>query len=210
MEPAEQKSTPWLTGRLAESGYWPARAAMKLAEGRYADVVRICRDNLDDTIPPLSGRVVYASALLRSGQTDSAADEFRRVLASDPDHLVALKAMGDAAYANNDAAGAMSYYRRVLEIDPCCRGLKSELELRPGRVTRTITLSRGSETDETLPGRALRAIPFYTETMGDLYLAQGYPRLAAEVFRRVHEQNHSPRVQEKLAQAEANIKEKER
>ncbi len=55
----------------------------------------------------------------------------------------------------------------------------------------------------------LRPIPLYTETMGDLYLKQGYPRLAAEVFRTLNEKNENPRLAEKFAQATESIKDKE-
>ncbi len=69
-------------------------------------------------------------------------------------------------------------------------------------VTRTVTLKRAGETGESKRSERLREIPFITETMGDLYLSQGHYRLAAEVFRTLHDRNPAQRLQDKLDQAE--------
>jgi hypothetical protein len=88
--------------------------------------------------------------------------------------------------------------------------LKSAIRKAPQETTRTITITREPE---TIPaGRTkspMRSIPIYTETMGDLYFKQGYPRLAAEVFRTLNETNETPRLAEKLVLATESIKDKE-
>jgi hypothetical protein len=97
----------------------------------------------------------------------------------------------------------------VLELDPLCRGLKSRVKKRPSAAARTITLTRCAESRPPRKKTPLRDIPFFTETIGDLYLAQGYPELAAEVFRKLNLKGDSPRIAEKLNRAEGIIKEKE-
>jgi tetratricopeptide (TPR) repeat protein len=198
-----------LTERLASQGYWPAVAARHLAQGRPSSAIAVCRERLQEGSGPVSGRLIYARALYRSGQVDEAAEQFRRVLGADPDNLVALKYLGDIRFASGDQAAAMSYYGSVLDIDPACRGLYSEVKKTPATTTRTVTLTRGPEFQGSYVAERLRQIPFYTETMGDLYLAQGHPRLAAEVFRKLVESHESPNLVEKLARAERKVKEKE-
>lgn len=195
--------------RLADDGYWAATAVEGLSEGKYADVIGICREHFESAPNLVSGRLAYAQALFLSGQTESAADEFHHVLGLDPDNQVALKYLGDILFGSGDEAGAVACYRRVLETDPGCRGLNSTLKKRPTTTTRTITLARGSESRPNPTETPLRDIPFYTETMGDLYMKQGHPRLAAEVFRRLSDQASAPRLTEKLAQAEIKIRERE-
>ena len=112
------------------------------------------------------------------------------------------------SFTSDDHFAAMSNYGRVMEVDPYCRGLKSEIRQHQSRTTRTITLLGRSET-RMEPPDTLREIPFFTETIGDLYLAQGHTRLAARVFRRLIESGDSPRITEKLSLAESKIKEKE-
>lgn len=197
------------SARLAADGYWAATAMERLSEGRYSDVIRICRENFESAPKLVSARLAYATALHLSGQRESATDEFHHVLALDPNNQVALKYLGDIRYHSGDEAEALACYRRVLEIDPGCRGLKSAIKKRRTTTTRTITLTRGSETRATTAEVPLREIPFYTETMGDLYMKQGHPRLAAEVFRHLSESGSAPRLSEKLDLAESKIRERE-
>jgi tetratricopeptide (TPR) repeat protein len=203
------KSEATLTETLASEGYWVAQAARFLERGKYSDTVRLCREHLDDEPELTGGRLIYARALYLAGQVDSAGEQFYRVLARDPENIVALKYLGDIKFSEGDEPAAMANYRRVLEIDPCCHGLRSDLEVRPGSTTRTITLKRVDEKPLEESALGLRKIPFYTETMADLYMDQGYPRLAAEVFRHLLADNENPRLSEKLAAAEDKIHRKE-
>lgn len=200
-----------LVRELSAQEYRPAQAANCLSEGRYSRAIEICKEHLREEPQSVSGRLIYALALYGAGQTDSATEQFYQVLSIDPDNLVALKHLGDIKFAEGDEVAAMANYARILEIDPRCRGLKSDLKMTEIRTTRTITLSREAEQPtEKETGTPTRwKIHFYTETIGDLYLAQGHPRLAAEVFRTLNEKNQNPRLAEKLAQAVSRIKEKE-
>jgi len=195
---------------LSSRGNPVAAAAGSLGEGKYSKAVEICREYLEEHPHLLSGRLILARALYHAGQTESAETQFYRVLAADPDNLVALKYLGDLKFAGGDEHGALANYRRVLEIDPYCGALCCSITLSAGETTRTITLKRPQEAGAVADVRqALREIPFYTETMGDLYLAQGYPRLAADVFRSLSETTQNPRITQKLLQAEEKIKQKE-
>jgi tetratricopeptide (TPR) repeat protein len=197
-----------LTAELAERGYWPAVAARLLEEDRAAEAVQLCRNNISQTPELLSARLLYALGLFRTGQLDEATEQFFYVLSLDPENTVALKYLGDIRFASGGEWSAMNYYRRVQQLDPGSSGLACRLAHRPGETTRTITLMRRSETaaDKTPD----RRIPFFTETIGDLYLSQGHPRLAADVFRKLTERNDHPRIREKCEQAERLAQRKER
>jgi tetratricopeptide (TPR) repeat protein len=201
---------------LASAGYWPAEAMKLVAEKKYSTAVQLCKERLrtDDV---LSGRTAYALALFRAGQREAAEDHFHHVLSRDPNHLVALKFLGDIAFARGDEWTAMANYQRVLEIDPETSGLSSELPQRGLReTTRTITLMHpAEERSAATPSRAHikeqtpRQSWLFSETIGDLYLAQGHVKLAADVYQRMHEINPSPRLAEKLAQALEKFRERE-
>lgn len=187
--------------RLIENGYWPARAAKLLEAKAYSQVIALCRENLDEDSSVWSGRIIYALALFHSEQLEGAEKQFHQVLSWDPDNLVALKHLGDIRHAQNDQFGAMSHYQRVLEIDPDCQGLRTDLDSRRQTTTRTIAMKRPAEQKPDNNQRAPQ-IRFYTETIGNLYLAQGHSRLAAKVFKRLLETDDNPKWQEKLEQAE--------
>ena len=121
---------------------------------------------------------------------------------------MALKSLADIRFAAGDELAAMGNYRRILEIDPHSHGIRSSLSTGPKETMRTISLKRGTE-EKSVAGRvSLRQIPFVTETIGDLYLAQGHSRLAAEVFRALIGDTGNRTLLQKLKQAESRIKEK--
>jgi len=200
---------PPLADRMAQNAYWPALAAIRLRERKYSAVVELCKEHLSETPGLISGRLFYATALFKAGQTESASEQFYRVLADDPNNIVALKYLGDIAFKSGDEFTAYAYSHRILEIDPLCSGINSDLAPRSTESTRTVTLVHGSESVSPQPSE-LRAIPFYTETMGDLYLKQGHARLAAAVYRSLHQQTLRPHLLEKLKQAEDKARDKEK
>lgn len=196
--------------QVTEANYWPVRAAKFVATGRYARAVEICREYLPTQPDILSGRIIYARALYLAGQIESAREEFHHVLQLDPDNLVALKFLSDISFSQGDEFSAMANYHRVLQLDPDCGGIKSDLKkTRTGR-TQTITIIRGSETTPPPVEPPLREVPFYTETVGDLYLAQGHPRLAVKVFEALNNSGNIPRLAEKISRAKQIVKEKEK
>jgi tetratricopeptide (TPR) repeat protein len=201
------ESTSKTVRDLADRGYWPARAARFVAEGLYSRAVEICLEHLSENDDLISGHLIYAVALYKAGQTESAAERFYEVLARDPDNLVALKYLGDIKYAAGEEFAALADYNRVLEIDPGCRGLKCDLSLKKRETTRSITITRGEEIEDTSRSHPLRSIPFYTETLADLYLAQGHARLAVEVYDYLIKKGDNPRLQNKLSQARNKVKE---
>ncbi|MBU0984637.1 MAG: hypothetical protein KKA42_12245, partial [candidate division Zixibacteria bacterium] len=75
-----------LVEELAAAGYWPARAARQLAEGKFSNAVQICKEHLAAQPDLISGRLVYATALFRAGQRESASEQYHQVLARDPEN----------------------------------------------------------------------------------------------------------------------------
>ena len=213
--PGAPKDTPD-RDLLASAGYWPAEAMKLVAEKKYSAAVQLCKERLR-TQDVLSGRTAYALALFRAGQHERAEDHFHHILSRDPNHLVALKLLGDIAFSRGDEWAAMANYQRVLEIDPETSGLSGDLPRRGSReTTRTITLMRPAEEHSVVtPSRThirehtSRQALLYSETIGDLYLGQGHAKLAAEVYQRMYDANPNPRLAEKLAQALEKLREKE-
>ncbi len=195
---------------LAERNYWPAAAARNLAAGKYSAVVELCKEHLTESPDLLSGHLLYARALYEAGQIENSTEQFYRVLALDPDNAVALKLLGDIAFNAGDEFTAISYYSRILELDPFCEGIACALRPSTPQTTLKVTMVHRGETAPIESAAPLRAIPFYTETMGDLYLRQGHARLAAEVFRTLHERAPRPHLLEKLKQAEDKARDKEK
>lgn len=208
-----------LASELAVGGYWPATVMELVKQSRWLEAVQMSREHLNDGEMSPAGRLAYAIALYRAGQIDTAAEQFRELLAHDPNNLSALKYLGDIAFAGHDDWSALANYGRVLEIDPLCTGLSSTVD-RPKRreVTRTITLVRpGEETKQRELRTSVvrtqeperRAVVLVSETIGDLYLLQGHPRQAADVFQRLYDAHPTAELAQKLARAMDKISERE-
>lgn len=209
----ENISTKTNVELLSSRGYWPAVAAKNFSENKYSTVVEICKNKSDKEFSLLSARLLYAKALYHAGQIESAENEFNSILISDPDNMVSLKYLGDIKFLNNNTFEAINNYERILHIDPFCKGLACHIEKKEATVTSSITLVKKGEQEnhqnQIKPDDSLASIPFYTETMGDLYMSQGHLRLAAEVFKVIYEKNNNPKIKDKLRNAEFKISEKE-
>jgi len=205
----KEKSGESLTKVLSNQGYWPAQAERFLNEGKYSRTVEICKQHLPEDTHLVSGWIVYAKALFFAGQIELAEENFYRVLAHDPDNLVSLKFLGDIKFRQGDEISAMANYTRLLEIAPFCCGLKSPLKRKTETATKTVILQRKPEKTAINKESNLREIPFYTETVGDIYLAQGHTRLAANVYRSLIEKKHNPQLVDKLEKIEKEINKKD-
>ncbi|MCH7947004.1 MAG: tetratricopeptide repeat protein [candidate division Zixibacteria bacterium] len=194
---------------INEIVFWPLKAESFLNDKDYRRTIEICEANLNDSEVTLSGRLIYALALYHLKDFDQAADQFYDVLTKDPDNLTALKYLGDIHYQQEDVVTALASYSRVMELDPNTRGLKCEVAFARTEEPSTIKIVRPPETTQTVSELPADS-PFMTETMGDLYLRQGQPNLALEIFRELSRRHHDSRFKIKLAEVEEFIARKEK
>jgi len=198
-----------LFNELSSKGYWPAVAMEYFNERLYSRAVELCTIRLKEYPDLLSGRLILARALYHSGQYESAEEEFRKVLQRDPQNLVSLKYLGDLKFRAKDEATAMTYYSRVLEIEPNTSGLSSELDRKAVEETKILTIKKAAKKEDDISA-VLRELPFKTETVGDLLMEQGHTRLALEVFRELASRNQNPRLNEKIEKALDTIKNRDK
>lgn len=190
---AKMSNNEWL------SGYWPAAAYKHFLDGHYAQAVHLCQIHQENSPETLSGKIILARALYHSGQYEMAEQHFYEILRRDPENLAALKYLGDIKFRTGDEITAMSFYNRVLEIDPMTAALAARLQLSPEPETKIIVLKKSEENIDSPSGEIpnLKEIPFKTETIGDLLMAQGHHRLAMEVFKELARAGN-PRLADKL------------
>jgi DNA-binding SARP family transcriptional activator len=80
--------------------------------------IELCRTYLPQHPSHMSGYIVYGQALHDAGRDEEAAAVFHQALSLDPENIIALRQLGDIARTSGDSAGAIQWYRRVLELDP--------------------------------------------------------------------------------------------
>ena len=193
----------------SDINFWPLQAESFLNDQDYERTVEICEANLNDSEEFLSGRLIYAMALYYLQDFDKAADQFYNVLTKDPDNLTALKCLGDIHYKQGNVVTALASYSRVMELDPDTRGLKCEVAFARTEEPSSIKIVKPPETTQTVSELSADS-PFMTETMGDLYLRQGQPNLALEIFRELSRRHHDSHFKMKLAEVEEYIARKEK
>jgi tetratricopeptide (TPR) repeat protein len=201
--------------------FWPKQAADLLEQGEFSKVIEIFEKNLGQDASLLSGRIILAKALIGLGRLEEAADQLYQVLSIDPNNLVGLKALGDIHFCKGDIVSALANYSRVLEIDPECTGLRCNYEPKPETAPSILTMVKGPEVESgSVPASGAESVmqpeqintrnPFSTETVADLYIKQGQPRLALEILRELSNESQDERLAEKIAAAEKIISQKER
>ena len=203
-----------LFSELASKGYWPALAMEYFKEHKYSRAIELCMMRLKDYPDVLSGRIVYARALYHAGQYETSGEQFYKILQHDPQNLVALKYLGDLKFRDGEEATAFSYYSKIIEIDPESNALVSPVDPdKKGNMetTRTLTIRKKIKNAEKTEKNEekmipLREMPFKTETLGDLLLKQGHPRLALKIFRDLAEKTETPGLREKIERTQQTIK----
>jgi tetratricopeptide (TPR) repeat protein len=194
---------------LSHKGYWPAVAMEYLLERKYSRAIELCQLRLTEHPDILSGRIILARAFFHSGQYEVAEEQFYEMLQIDPDNLVALKYLGDLKFRMGDEITAFSFYARIQQMAPLSGGISSFIYNKPVTETKVLALHRGRE-EYRSSHEELRRIPFKTETLGDLLLAQGHPRLAAEIFQILAEDTANNRIREKLDRTTELLKNREK
>jgi len=194
---------------LSGAGYWPAIAEGFLAEGKFSKAAELCQRMLDPEPQVISGRCAFGKALYFAGQCEEARTQFVEVLKRDSANLVALKYLGDILFREGEVAAAMAHYRRIIEIDPGCRGLSCPIKPDRSETVRQVTLKRAGESAPKRKKKPLREPAFITETIGDIYRDQGYYQLANEVYRRLLAQSENSRIAAKLRETEERLNKKE-
>jgi choline-sulfatase len=149
--------------RLEKEGQLTAEDAIVLGDNlRFAgrlteasDVLqRAARDYPKFPQPWLS----LAEVHIKERQTAEAAADYERVLALVPDHIEALRGLGDLALVDGRTDDAAARYGRILEIDPADAGAMTKLgvaRMRAGRADEAMALFRKAVEREPKNGEAL-------------------------------------------------------
>jgi tetratricopeptide (TPR) repeat protein len=159
-----------------------SRAFVPLAEefrrvGRLAEAEKTCKEGLQRHSNYHSAHVLLGRILLDQDRQDEAAEEFRRVLESEPQNLLAGKLLAGIRRSQGRWGEALEIFRRLQLFYPDNADVRSQV----------YQLERGPEgggapgagsADETpLPGDALA-----TNTLAEIYLRQGLVDRAVAVY----------------------------
>ncbi|MFH1701676.1 MAG: hypothetical protein ABIE07_13945 [Candidatus Zixiibacteriota bacterium] len=192
---------------LASQGYLPAVAQKHFEAGEYSRAVDICLRHIENDPGSLSAHLIMARSLFFAGDYERSQSEFLKTLTFDSNNLTALKFLGDISLEEGHEAIAMSYYRKVFELAPNCRGLYCGINKVEKAQTHRLKIKRKSERIPLGDDKVLEPA-FVTETIGDIYREQGYYKLAREVYRRLIIDEDNSRILSKLSSVEKKLTDK--
>ena len=101
--------------------------------------------------------------------------EFRRVLEQAPEHLLALRFLGDISAGRGRADEARRYYERVLRLNPGDSETQDRLAALP------VTPEAGAS-EESVPAPGWNRDPLASPTLAALYASQGHTDVAEAIY----------------------------
>lgn len=99
-----------------------------LERGQHARAVEICRQGLEHHPSSILGRVIWGRALLESGDTKGANDQFEIAIAVDPGSPYAYNLVGEALVAKGHFREALPVLLRAVELQPADARVRGWLE----------------------------------------------------------------------------------
>lgn len=203
--------------------------------GRLSEAIAVCRQGLNHHPDYLSGLVVLARSYHDTGDLDAAGDTFRRVLASDPHNVGAVRALAEIARSRGDDEEALRFGERALALEPGDEELRERLESLRAALARAEAavygeaepepgipaaeeLAEGAGFQEYLTGAKQRETgadhvepspagdEIATATLADVYAEQGLLERALSIYRRLlAEDPGNARVREKIERLEQSL-----
>ncbi len=149
-------------------------------EGMLEEAVQICEEGLRHHPNYASAYLVLGRACEEKGDLVAASEAFQRVLELDSENVLAHRFLGQIAEARNEVPTALEAYRAALVLHPFDKEIRAAVERLEAQAGPEVTSSSPDIRDEEPSGHEPE--PVATETLADLYAAQGHHDRAAEIY----------------------------
>lgn len=188
---------------MAESTSRFVAEAKELAEaGQFGKAIEVLQQGLKKFPKMVSARVLLGEIYMTSGDFESAKVELEQVIKTAPDNFAAYRKLALVYRDLKDTHAAAKACEIVLSANPKDREMKDLLEgllvgsekEKPQAPSSTVRLSRSPVAPQPSPAPAAEelalAMPPETEetdseTLAELYIAQGHREKGLEVYRRL-------------------------
>lgn len=175
-------------------------------EGRLEEAIHICQEGLTHHLNYASAYMVLGRSYKEQGALLAAQDAFQRVLDLDPESVLAHHFLGEIAESQGEISEALKAYKAAFTLHPFDKQVRAAVERLQALTTAETLPSKGAKAPPALsvePGLLAAATmppapheihrpappddkqPLATETLADLYAAQGLYDQAADIYARV-------------------------
>ena len=193
---------------LKEKAEFLSKTRATLDQSLYQEAIDLAESWLKQHPKDEDAYIVCCHAFMRMGKLDRIEDVLARV----DDAILQLSRvfsfMGDLCLEGGLTGEAVRFYRKVLSINPESMAVKTiadKLQRLPSSAE-TPSLDDNSEDDD----HAGQVAPdFYTITLADLYIRQGYFQMAMDVLNEILKVDpHHPLVAERLHEVKGMLESK--
>ncbi len=164
--------------------------------GRIQDALRICKEGLDHHPNFIAGHMALARCYLSAGLSDQAKIELEWVLQRAPDNLLALRLLCDYHARALNHQEHLYYLKRAYQIDPTNPQLAEALHSLDQRPATNLQTPRKELSPSNSPNDS--APRLVSETLADLYLAQGHFQLAYDIYVELKAAQPTPGLEKKI------------
>ncbi len=154
-------------------------------EGRLEEAIQICQEGLAHHVTYASAYMVLARSYKEKGDLLPAREAFQRVLGLDPESVLAHHFLGEIAEARDEIPEALDAYRAALIFHPFDKEIRAAVERLQARTEGEVRTVPPEVPKRLQEPPASETEPLATETLGDLFAAQGLHDQAAEIYGRV-------------------------
>ncbi|MFQ5881729.1 MAG: tetratricopeptide repeat protein [Candidatus Methylomirabilales bacterium] len=153
--------------------------------GMLDEAIQVCQKGLSQHPNYASAYIVLGRAYFEKGDLPVAQEAFQRVLHLDPDNLLVHRFLGQLAEARDEIPEAIVAYRAALALNPFDKEIRAALEQLESR-SPVQEESAAPEVSERRPeAPPPEAEPLATETLADLYAAEGFYDRAIEIYEKL-------------------------
>ncbi len=153
--------------------------------GRLGEAIQICQEGLTHHVTYASAYMVLGRSFKEKGDLLPAREAFQRVLGLDPESVLAHHFLGEIAEARDEIPEALDAYRAALIFHPFDKEIRAAVERLQARTKGEVRTIPPEVPKRVQEPPASETEPLPTETLGDLYAAQGLHDQAAKIYGRV-------------------------
>ncbi len=197
-----QSLEAWLEKDPASPAFFPL-AHLLLAKERDARAEGLLRQGLEIFPAYAAARVLLGKILHSKGLFEDAVTELETAVGISPWNLEAQRLLADSYLKSGDEVGAQRARSIVGMFDPLSEEGRTALGVAPALAGPAAKEDRAKEETPSPPGEA-EAVP--TLSLAELYISQGHLDKAADVYRRLLEEDpENDDLGEKLSTIETQI-----
>ena len=151
-------------------------------EGSLDDAYRVCKKGLEKNPDYSNAHLVLGRIYQGQTKLDDAVIEFKKVLEIDPENLMAHSLLGSVFVQKTDYKAAIDAYQAVLTLNPDDEETQKLLKVAIEKAANLSNQPSAKENKTAEHEPKADEIVVASATMAELYLKQGHPDKAIEVY----------------------------